>query len=147
MGRMKAALGLRLDLALRGAALREDALRREVPFFLLADFLPLEAFFFPALRAFLRAAAILALRFEDLFFFLAAFFFLAGFLFLALAIVHSFEFEGFVRLFYFFFFSTLQVKTTSLHHYRGKVTFFEFLVQVKSFNYAKKLCFFVDSSF
>ncbi|HEX2896442.1 MAG TPA: hypothetical protein VHP63_00135 [candidate division Zixibacteria bacterium] len=101
MGRINAALGLRLDLALRGAALREDALRREVPFLLLADFLPLEALFLPALRAFLRAAAKRALRFEDFFFFLAAFFLLAGFFFLAFAIVDSFEFEGFVRLFFF----------------------------------------------
>ena len=62
------------------------------------------------LRAALRAGAIRALRFEDFFFFEA--FFLAGFLlavffllafFRALAIVFSFEFTGFVRLFCFLF--------------------------------------------
>jgi hypothetical protein len=105
MGRMKAALGLRLDLAFRGVARREDALRRAG--LRLAAFLPLAAFFFlPALRAFLRAAAMRALRLEVFFFFLAAFLFFAGF-FLALAIVLSFEFEGFVRLFSLYSFSNL----------------------------------------
>jgi hypothetical protein len=105
MGRMKAALGLRLDLALRGVALREEALRRAG--LRLADFLPLAAFFFlPALRAPLRAGAMRALRLDAFFFFLAAFFFFAGF-FLAFAIVISFEFEGFVRWFVFFFFVQL----------------------------------------
>lgn len=104
---MNAGLGLRLVLAFRGVARRDEALRREEPFLRLADFLPLEVLFLPALRAFLRAAAMRALRLEVLFFFLAVFFFFAVFFLRALAIVFSFEFEGFVRflrstfLFYF----------------------------------------------
>jgi hypothetical protein len=107
-------LGLRLDLAFRGLALRPPAARLEVAFLRrvvvlrLVD-LPLAAFLFLvlALRAFLRAAAILALRLEALFFFFAGFlfavFFLAVFLFAvdfllrAAAIVFSFRVTGFVR--------------------------------------------------